>query len=86
MSPGGSQISLGIVRGISDSSHIAAELNRASSQVTGEPQGSSAFLTLIAWSLQSWNRRVRPRFVLRNRTPLASGVDPGVTGHLSSCI
>ena len=28
-----------------------------------EPQGSSPFLTLIAGSLQSWDRRVRPRLV-----------------------
>ena len=28
-----------------------------------EPQGSSPFLTLIAESLQSWDRRVRPRLV-----------------------
>ena len=51
-----------------------------------EPQGSSPFLTSIAGSLQSINRRVRPRLVLRNGTPLASRVVHGVTGNLSSCI
>ena len=51
-----------------------------------EPQGSSPFLTSIAGSLQSWNRRVRPRLVLRNESLLASQVVHGVTGHLSSCI
>ena len=51
-----------------------------------ESQPSSPFLTLIPGSLQNWNRRVRPRLVLRNGTPLASRVVPGVTGHLSSCI
>ena len=42
-----------------------------------EPLGSSAFLTSIAGSLQSWNRRVRPRLGLRNGTPLASRVSRG---------
>ena len=51
-----------------------------------QPQGSSPFLTLIAGSLQSWNRRVRPRLVLRNGTLLVSRVVHGVTGHLSSSI
>ena len=51
-----------------------------------ESQGSSPFLTSITGSLQSWNRRVSPRHVLRNGTPLSSRVVHGVTGHLSSCI
>ena len=51
-----------------------------------EPQGSSPFLTPIAGSLQSWDRRVRPRLLLRNGTQLASRVLHGVTGHLSSCM
>ena len=51
-----------------------------------EPQGTSPFLTLIAGSLQSWNRRVRPCLVLRNGTPLDSRVFQGMTGHLSSFI
>ena len=40
----------------------------------------------MAGSLQSWNRRVRPRLLLRNRTPLSSRVVHRVIGHLSSCI
>ena len=51
-----------------------------------EPQGSSPFLTLIAGSLQSWDRRVRPRLVWRNGTLLSSRVVHGVTGHLLSCM
>ena len=43
-------------------------------------------LTQIAGSLQSWDRRVRPRLVWRNGTPLASRVVQGVTGHLASCV
>ena len=39
-----------------------------------ESQGSSPFLTSIAGSLQSWNRRIRPRPVLRNGTQLSSRV------------
>ena len=50
------------------------------------PQCSSPFLTSITGSLQSWNRRVRRRLVLRNGTPLASRVVYGVTGHLLSSI
>ena len=44
-----------------------------------DPQG---FLSISA----DWNTRVTPPIVLRNGTPLASGVLPRVTGHLSSCI
>ena len=51
-----------------------------------EPQVSSPFLTRMAESLQSWDRRVRPRLVWRNGTPLASRVVHGMTGHLSSCM
>ena len=51
-----------------------------------ETQGSSPFLTSIAGSLQSWNRRVRPHLVSRNGTLLASRVVHGVKSHLSSCI
>ena len=43
-------------------------------------------LTRIAESLQSWDRRVRPRLVWRNGTPLDSRVVHGVTGHLSICM
>ena len=62
-----------------DSSCIAAGMNRASSQVEA---GTSGFLSISA----DWNTRVTPPIVLRNGTPLASGVLPRVTGHLSSCI
>ena len=51
-----------------------------------EPQASSPFLTPIAGSLQSWDRRVRPRLGLRHGTPLASRGVQGVRCHLSSCI
>ena len=51
-----------------------------------EPQASSPILTLIVVSLQSWDRRVRPHLVWRNRTPLAYRVVHGVTFHLSSCV
>ena len=59
---------------------------RTSSPVEQEPQSSSPFQTLIAGSLQSWDRRVRPRLGLRHGTPLAARGVHGVTGHLSSCI
>ena len=39
-----------------------------------EPQGSSPFRTPIAGSLQSWDRRVRPRLECKQRTPLSSRV------------
>ena len=51
-----------------------------------EPQVSSPFLTPITGSLQSLDRRGRPRLVLRHGTPLATRVVHGVTGHLLSCI
>ena len=69
-----------------DSSCIAAGMNRASSLLMPESQDSSPFLTLITGSLQIWNRRVRPRLVLRNGAPLASLVVHGVSDHLSRCI
>ena len=40
----------------------------------------------MAGSLQTGNRRVRPRLGLRHVTPLASRGVPGERGHLSSCI
>ena len=51
-----------------DSLHIAAGMNRASSGIRRELQGSSPFLILIAGSLQSWNRRARPPLVLSKGT------------------
>ena len=44
------------------------------------------FRSRRAGSLQSWDRRVRPRLVWSNGTPLASRVVHGMTGHLSSCM
>jgi len=44
-----------------------------------EPQGSSPFQTPIARSLQSWDRRVRPRLGWRHGTPLASRGVHGVS-------
>ena len=40
----------------------------------------------IAGSLQTGDRRVRPRLGLRHGTPLASRGVPGERGHLLSCI
>ena len=51
-----------------------------------ERQVSSTFLTPIAWSLQSWERRVRPSLVWRNGTLHAALVLQGMTGHLSICV
>ena len=47
-----------------------------------EPQRSSHFLKSISVSLQSWNRGVTPRLVLRHGTLLASRVVHRVSGHL----
>ena len=47
---------------------------------------SFPFLTRIAGSLQSWDRRVRPRLVWSNGTPLASRVVHRVSGPLSNCV
>src|SRR5574338_709135 len=40
----------------------------------------------MAGSLQTGDRRVRPRLGSRHGTPLASRGVPGERGHLSSCI
>ena len=69
-----------------DSLCIAAGMKGPQLELRRESQGFSPFLTSIAGPLQSWNRRVRPRLVLRNGTLLASRVVQGVTGHWSSCI
>src|SRR5574340_404537 len=45
-----------------------------------------SFQTPIAGSLQTGDRRVRPRLGLRHGTPLASRAVPGERGRLSSCI
>ena len=55
-------------------------------QLRQEPEGSSPFQTRIAGSLQTWERRVRPRPGLRHGIPLASRGVHGVIGHVSSCI
>src|SRR5699024_1126575 len=44
------------------------------------------FQTPIAGSLQTGDRRVRPRLGLRHGTPLASRDVPGERGRLSSCL
>ena len=50
-----------------------------------EPQASSPFLTPIAGSLQSRDKRVTPHLLCRNGSPLAFRVVHGMTGHLSRC-
>ena len=59
---------------------------RASSPVEAGTSGFLWFQTPIAGSLQTGDRRVRPRLGLRHGTPLASRGVPGERGHLSSCI
>ena len=69
-----------------DSSRITAGMNRASYRVEA---GTSGFLSISDFDPRvsaDWNPKVRPRIVLRNGTPLASGVLPRVTGHLLSFI
>ena len=69
-----------------DSSRIAAGMNRASSRVEA---GTSGFFSISDFDPSvsaDWNTRVRPLFVLRNGTPLASGFLHRVTDHFSSCI
>ena len=76
----------GAGRGLSGLHWVCCNGRGPNLEIRKEPQGSSPFLTQIAGSLQSWDRRVRPRLVWRNGTPLASRVVQGVTGHLSSCV
>ena len=76
----------GVGRGLSGLHWVWCNGTGPHLELRREPQRSSPFLTLIAGSLQSWNRRVRPRLVLRNGTLLVSRVVHGVTGHLSSSI
>ena len=42
--------------------------------------------TRTCMHIYTWDRRVRPRLVWRNGTPLDSRVVHGVTGHLSICM
>ena len=51
-----------------------------------EPQGSSPFLTRVAEYLPNMDKRVTPRLLWRNGSPLAFRVVHGVTGHLLSCV
>ena len=51
-----------------------------------EPQGSSPFLTRVAEYLQSMDKRVTPRLLWRNGSPLSLRVVHGVTGLLLSCV
>ena len=84
--PIGSQVYCGVGRGVSGLHWVWCNGRGPHLELRWEPQGSSPLLTSMAGSLQSWNRRVRPRLVLRNGTPLASRGVYWVTGHLSSCI
>src|SRR5574340_1778531 len=59
---------------------------RASSPVEAGTAGYLLFQTPIAGSLQTGDRRVRPRLGLRHGTPLASRDVPGERGRLSSCL
>ena len=76
----------GVERGLSGLPWVWCNGRGPCLEMRQEPQRSSPCLTSMAGSVQSWNRRVRPRLVLRNGTPLASRVVHGVTGHLLSCI
>src|SRR5574339_334356 len=59
---------------------------RASSPVEAGTSGFLWFQAPIAGSLQTGDRRVRPRLGLRQGTPLASRDVPGERGRLSSCL
>ena len=76
----------GVGRGLSGLHWVWCNGKGPHVELRQEPQASSPFLTSMAGSLQSWNRRVRPHRLLRNRTPLSSRVVHRVIGHLSSCI
>ena len=76
----------GVGRGLSRLHWVWCNARGPHLELKWEPEGSYPFLTSIAGSLQSWNRRVRPHLVLRNGTQLASRVVHGMTGHLLSCI
>ena len=51
-----------------------------------EPQGSSPFLTRVAEYLPSMDKRVMPRLLWRNGSPLSLRVVHGVTGLLLSFV
>ena len=66
MFPQGSQIFFGIARGLSDSSCIAAGMNTASSRIEAGTSGFLSITDLDGRVSADWNRKVRPRLVLRN--------------------
>src|SRR5574340_1166727 len=59
---------------------------RASCPVEAGTAGYLGFQSPIAGSLQTGDRRGRPRLGLRHGTPLASRDVPGERGRLSSCL
>ena len=71
----------GVGRGLSELYWVWCSGRAPHLELRREPQGSSPFLTPIAGSLQSWDRRGRPRLVSRHGTPLAARGAHGVTGH-----
>ena len=73
-------------RGLSGLHWVWCNGRRPHLQLRQEPLCASPFLTRISRFLQSWDRRGRPHLLLRHRTPHATGVVHGVTGHLSCCI
>ena len=75
-----SQRYCGVGRGLSGLYRVWCNGRGPGPELRQEPQGASPFLTPIAGSLQSWDRRSRPCLVLRQGTPLADGVVHGVTG------
>ena len=76
----------GVGRGLSGLHSVWCNGRGPHLQLRQEPQVSSPFQTPMAGSLQSWDRRGRPRLGLRHGIPLDSRGVHGVTGHLSSCI
>ena len=82
----GSQEYCGLGRGLSGLHWVWCSGTGPRLELRWETLCSSPFLTSIAGSLQSWNRRVRPRLALRNGTLLSSRVVHGVTAQLSCCI
>ena len=72
-----SQVYCGVGRSLSEFYWVWCSGRAPHLELRWEPQGSSPFLTSIAGFLYSWNRRVRPRLVLRKGTLLASRVVQG---------
>ena len=62
----------GVGRGVSELHWVWCNGRGPHHEWRQEPQGSSPFLTRIAGSLQSRDKRVTPGLLLRNGTPLAS--------------